>query len=174
MSGAPAPISATAFREGMSRLGAGVTIVATDGPAGIHGITASAVCSVTDAPPTLVVCVNRASSAHDMIVTNGVLCVSVLGEGHADLATRFGRPGIAPADRFVAGKWTTLVTGAPLLREATAGFDCRILERHTVGTHSVVIAEVLAVAVAEHGHSLVYCGRRFHALAAVEPRAAPA
>ena len=36
------------FREGMSRLGAAVTVLTTDGPAGRHGMTASAVCSVTD------------------------------------------------------------------------------------------------------------------------------
>ena len=46
----------TAFREGMSRLGAAITVLTSDGPAGRHGMTASAVVSVTDSPPTLIVC----------------------------------------------------------------------------------------------------------------------
>lgn len=38
------------FRDAMARLGSAVNIITTDGPAGRAGFTASAVCSVTDAP----------------------------------------------------------------------------------------------------------------------------
>jgi flavin reductase len=157
-------VSAEAFRAGMSRLGAAVNIVTTDGPAGKHGITASAVCSVTDSPPTVLVCVNRSSSAHDIIIGNGALCVNVLGQGHEQLAIRFGKPGIEPAERFAGEHWTTLITGSPLLKDATAGFDCRVIERHAVGTHSVIVAEVVGIAKADLGQSLIYFDRSFHAL----------
>lgn len=157
-------VTVDAFRAGMARLGAAVNIVATDGPAGKHGITASAVCSVTDAPPTLLVCVNRSSSVHDIIVENRTLCVNVLGHGHEQLAMRFGRPGIEPAERFSEECWTTLITGAPLLKGATAGFDCRVIGLQTVGTHSVIFAEVVGIAMADLGQGLIYFDRRFHAL----------
>src|SRR3981189_248751 len=52
-------VDPTAFREAMSRLGAAVHVITTAGPAGKAGTTATAVCSVTDAPPTLLVCLNR-------------------------------------------------------------------------------------------------------------------
>ena len=42
-----------AYREAMARLGAAVNVITTDGPGGRAGFTASAVCSVTDTPPTL-------------------------------------------------------------------------------------------------------------------------
>ncbi len=158
------PVSVDAFRAGMSRLGAAVNIVTTDGPAGKHGITASAVCSVTDSPPTLLVCVNRSSSAHDIIVGNGTLCVNVLGHGHEQLAMLFGRPGIDPAERFAVDNWTTLVTGAPLLQDATAAFDCRVIDRHAVGTHSVIFSEVVGIATTAFGQGLIYFDRHFHAL----------
>ena len=148
----------------MARLGAAVNIVTTDGPAGKHGITASAVCSVTDSPPTLLVCVNRSSSAHDVIVSNGALCVNVLGHGHEQLAMRFGRPGIEPHERFAGDSWATLVTGAPLLKDATAAFDCRVIDLHAMGTHSVIFAEVAGIAKADFGQSLIYFDRSFHAL----------
>ena len=48
-----------AYREAMARLGAAVNVITTDGPGGRAGFTASAVCSVTDSPPTLLVCANR-------------------------------------------------------------------------------------------------------------------
>jgi flavin reductase (DIM6/NTAB) family NADH-FMN oxidoreductase RutF len=158
------PVSVEAFRAGMSRLGAAVNIVTTDGPAGKHGITASAVCSVTDSPPTLLVCVNRSSSAHDIIVGNGTLCVNVLGHGHEQLAMLFGRPGVDPSERFAVDRWTTLVTGAPRLQDATVAFDCRVIDRHAVGTHSVIFSEVVGIATAASGQGLVYFDRHFHAL----------
>ena len=58
-----------AYREAMARFGAAVSVVTTDGPAGRYGFTASAVCSVTDDPPTLLVCMNRGSkSAYEMCI----------------------------------------------------------------------------------------------------------
>jgi hypothetical protein len=46
----------------MARLGAAVNVVTTDGSAGRCGFTASAVCAITDEPPTLLVCMNRSSA----------------------------------------------------------------------------------------------------------------
>jgi flavin reductase len=66
------------YRDAMARLGAAVNIVTTDGRAGRAGFTASAVCSVTDNPPTLLVCMNRGSSAYACVRENGVVCVNVL------------------------------------------------------------------------------------------------
>ena len=60
------------FREAMSRLGAAVHVVTTAGPGGKTGATATAVCSVSDAPPTLLVCINRSSQTNPVVVENGV------------------------------------------------------------------------------------------------------
>ena len=60
-----------AFRNAMACLGAAVNIITTDGPAGRAGFTASAVCSVTDTPPTLLVCLNRSASVWPMISSQG-------------------------------------------------------------------------------------------------------
>ena len=38
-------ISATEFRNGMSCLGAAVSLITSGGPEGRHGMTASAICS---------------------------------------------------------------------------------------------------------------------------------
>lgn len=152
----------TSFRQAMSRLSAAVNIVTTDGPAGRHGITASAVCSVTDTPPTLLVCINRSSRAHAMVLENGAFCVNVLGHAHADLAMRFGRPGLSPEERFAGAGWSTLVTGAPVLDTATVSLDCKVSAVETVGTHSVILGEVAGIALHGEGQSLVYFDRSFH------------
>lgn len=72
------------FRNAMSRLRAAVHIVTTDGPAGQAGFTASAVYSVTDTAPTLLVCLNRSAPEWPVIHANGRLCIKTLADGHQE------------------------------------------------------------------------------------------
>ena len=87
------------FREAMSRYGAAVHVITTDGPAGKGGFTATAVCSVSDDPPTLLVCVNRKSQSGPILTANGVFCVNTLGADDEALSNMFaGRTGAAARD----------------------------------------------------------------------------
>ena len=76
------------FREAMSRLGAAVHIVTTAGPAGKTGFTATAVCSVSDQPAMVLVCLNRRSNSAPLLSQNGVFCVNTLAAGIEILRTR--------------------------------------------------------------------------------------
>lgn len=78
------------FRDAMSCMGAAVNIITTDGPAGRAGFTASAVCSVTDTPPTLLVCLNRGASVWSVFNENRTLCVNTLSAGQEPLSNLFG------------------------------------------------------------------------------------
>src|SRR6266567_11791 len=121
-------VEPAAFREAMSRLGAAVHVITTAGPGGKTGATATAVCSVSDAPPTLLVCINRRSQTNPVVAENGVFCVNTLGAGGAEIADIFaGRTGIKGTDRFATGEWTVLTTGSPVLVSAVIAFDCRII-----------------------------------------------
>jgi flavin reductase len=156
-------LSKTDFRHAMSRLGAAVNIITTNGPAGCAGFTASAVCSVTDEPPTLLVCLNRSASVYETFKGNGVLCVNVLGAGHQDISNLFG--GKTPMDqRFAAGHWTTGLTESPVLEDASVSFDCRLSQITEVGTHDILICEVISITVSEEARSLIYFNRQYHEL----------
>ena len=85
-------VDAAPFREAMSRLGAAVHVITTAGPGGKAGATATAVCSVSDAPPTLLMCLNRRSQTNPVVVENGVFCVNTLGAGEAEIADLFAGP----------------------------------------------------------------------------------
>src|SRR5258708_38664936 len=128
-------IDKSEFRNAMSRLGAAVNVITTDGPAGRHGLTASAVCSVTDTPPALLVCVNRTASAHSTLTGHGVLCVNVLSGRHQDLSGAFGNRGLGVAARFAVASWRLLATGAPVLAAASVSRDCRIGRTESTGRH---------------------------------------
>ncbi|WP_232628569.1 flavin reductase [Methylobacterium sp. Leaf118] len=156
-------LTAPAYREAMTRVASAVHLVTTDGPGGRAGFTATAVCSVSDAPPTLLVCLNRSGSAYPAFRDNDGLCVNTLSAEHAPLAEAFGG-GLPPGERFAAARWERLVTGAPVLPGALAAFDCRIVGRNRAGTHEVLICEVLALTRAEPADGLLYAGRRYRVL----------
>jgi flavin reductase len=151
------------FRDAMARLGAAVNVVTTDGIAGRHGLTASAVCSVTDDPPTLLVCINRASPGNAIIRKNGALCVNVLGGNHAELSARFACGDVSMADRFGNTEaWIALETGSPALIDAPVALDCRIVDVNEVGTHSVFFCEVVDLNLAPQSSALIWLDRAYH------------
>ena len=157
-----ATIEPAAFREAMSRLGAAVHVITTAGPGGKAGSTATAVCSVSDAPPTLLMCLNRRSQTNPPVVENGVFCVNTLGDGGAEIADIFaGRTGVLGTARFATGEWTTLSTGSPVLVSAVVAFDCRIVEVRSVGSHNVFFGAVEAARLGQSGPALVYHDRAY-------------
>ncbi len=157
------PIEPARFREGMSRVPGAVHLVATDGPAGLGGFTATAVTSVADTPPMLLVCVNGANQSCRQLVENGVFCVSALAAEDEALAGVFaGRTGVHGPGKFASGAWAPLATGAPALASALAAFDCRVVDMRPAATHLVIFGEVVGISVGPHRPALVYRERAFH------------
>jgi flavin reductase (DIM6/NTAB) family NADH-FMN oxidoreductase RutF len=151
-----------AFREAMSRLGAAVHIVTTAGPGGKSGFTATAVCSVSDQPATLLVCLNRGSGSAPILAQNGVFCINTLAANEEKLADLFaGRGGVPRGERFNTGEWTTLKTGAPVLASAVVAFDCRTAEIKAVASHNVIFGVVEAVRLGPSASALVYHDRAY-------------
>jgi flavin reductase len=170
MSDLPAPVSTEAFRSGLSRLAGAVTVITTDGPAGAAGFTASAVCSVTDSPPTVLVCMNRSSHAHRFFAANGVLCVNVLAAAQQEVSARFASRDIPMDERFARTPWQACASGSPGLNGALVQLDGRIVATHEVGTHSVFIVELVEIRLDASDTpapaGLAYFDRRYHALGA--------
>lgn len=154
------------YRDAMARLCGAVNVVTTDGPGGQAGVTASAVCSVTDQPPTLLVCINRSSFAHKVFVENGILCVNVLSAAQQGLSAAFADRLIAMPERFEQAEWVRLATGAPALEDALANLDGHIVQIHNVGTHSVFYAELHEIRLSLNGSAegLAYFNRTYHSL----------
>jgi flavin reductase len=162
---APVPVTSiepTAFREAMSRLGAAVHVVTTAGVAGKSGFTATAVCSVSDQPAMLLVCLNRRSNSAPVLSQNGVFCINTLRANEEKLADLFaGRGGVQRHERFSTAEWITLKTGAPVLASAVVAFDCRTIEIKAMASHNVVFGVVEAVRLGEGGPALVYHDRAY-------------
>ena len=153
----------TDFIHAMSRAAATVSVVSTDGKGGRAGLTVSAMTSVSadGDTPTILVCINQGAFAAAPILENGCFVVNVLKQGQQDIADVFASRVNAPGgDKFEAGAWTTLATGAPVL-DALASFDCDVQSAELVGTHHVIIGSVRAVRVSEEGAPLIYGMRSY-------------
>ncbi|WP_240766699.1 flavin reductase [Paraburkholderia flava] len=151
------------FRDTMSRVPAAVHILTSDGAAGRCGLTATAVLSVSDEPPTVLVSLNRTSVSAQRLLANEVFCVNTLGADDQFLADVFaGRTTLQRDDRFSVGEWGELVTRSPVLATAHAAFDCRLVSTMHAATHQLLVGEVLAMhGAARDGNSLVYLDRGF-------------
>jgi flavin reductase (DIM6/NTAB) family NADH-FMN oxidoreductase RutF len=168
--GAIRMVSKQLYRDGMSRLAAAVHIITTDGPAGAAGFTASACCSVTDDPPTLLVCLNRFTQLHSIFQENGVFCVNTLTGNQRELSELFAhRTGMSMQERFAQPGWEKAASGSPILHDALAVFDCRISEVREVGTHYVIFGEVQGLRLSTGDSALLYLNRSYRNLPLQKP-----
>ena len=156
-------VDTAAFKRGMRHLAASVTLITTRHLELRGGLTATAVCSVSAEPPQILVCVNKSASAHDPIGEAGFFCVNILSPGHRKIAERFaGMDGVEGDERFVdMGEWSSLSTGAPVLKGCPVSFDCRLVSKVSAGTHTVYIGEIVDLALDPAAHALLYADGNF-------------
>ncbi|WP_448158354.1 4-hydroxyphenylacetate 3-monooxygenase reductase subunit [Escherichia coli] len=142
------------FRDAMASLSAAVNIITTEGDAGQCGITATAVCSITDTPPSLMVCINANSAMNPVFQGNGKLCVNVLNHEQELMARHFaGMTGMAMEERFSLSCWQ---------KGSLASLEGEIRDVQAIGTHLVYLVEIKNIILSAEGHGLIYFKRRFH------------
>ncbi|WP_293860268.1 flavin reductase family protein [uncultured Alsobacter sp.] len=150
------------FRQAMRELAGHVSVIATGSGAARTGFTATSVSSLSAEPPTLLVCLNRASSSYPVLSRSGAFTVNVLHAGQQSVAERFsGAGGLKGLARYEGADWLTLASGAPALAGASAVFDCvvdELIERHT---HAIVIGKVLAATTEPGFAALLYRNGRY-------------
>ena len=143
------------FKFGMRRLAGAVHLITTSDGENKQGLTATAVCSLTVSPPTLVACVNKSASAHNSILENRIFAVNVLAENQRNLAQLFA-DNTAVNKRFESGEWRSGVTGAPVLSGTLCSFDCRLVESVDRSTHTLFVGEAVGVSYDDLTNPLMY------------------
>ena len=145
----------SSFRDAMRRLAATVTIISAGGAGRRHGITATAVTSLSMSPPSLLVCVNRSSSLHALLSENDRFCVNLLRSEQAALSEAFS--GKLPShERFLHGDWSEDETGLPYLTDSQASIFCHRQKAVDHGSHSIFIGVVDQVLTADEICPLLY------------------
>lgn len=155
--------AADGFREAMRRFASGVTIVTTVDDGGEwRGFTASAFCSLSIAPPLILVCQARTSTSHGAFMRCERFLVNILGSQHEDLALRFAGSG---GDKFTNTPFErSRRTGLPILPDALAAVGCSMRDRHDGGDHVIFVGSVYSCRVRD-GAPMLHFDSRFHGLA---------
>ena len=154
------------FKQGMRSLAGAVSIITSCHEGRLHGMTATAVCSASADPPTVLVCVNRSTTTHQAIVEAGVFCVNVLRHEDRELSGLFS--GAQKGEnRFRAERWSSLATGSPVLLNALVSFDCRVVNHLVHGTHSIFLGEVEQLQIGKKGKPLLYSDGQYAKLASL-------
>jgi flavin reductase (DIM6/NTAB) family NADH-FMN oxidoreductase RutF len=154
---APVTIDQGTFWRTLGTRVTGMTIVTAagdDGPVGFLGLSAA---HVTADPATMLVSIDRKTSALASVLARGHFAINFLDAAAGHVAAAFGgKSGLQNADRFVDGEWTTLMTGAPVYYQALGVFDCSVETVVQHGNISIVIGRVVAAAARADGEPLVF------------------
>lgn len=158
------PIDAAFARELRAQLPAAVGVVTTRHGDELHGVTVSALLVASHIPPRVVVCLERPSRSAELVAASGVFAVHALSWSQMFLADRFAGRAPLVDPRFGGVPHRSGVTGAPLLANALAWLECRVVAAWPAGDHVVFLGEVVAAEAADGGDALVHFRRHYDRL----------
>ena len=151
------------LRRVMGHFATGITVVTTHGPDGKrYGLTMNAVCSLSLTPPLMLICVDKRAESHPAFQPARGFVVNMLDESQQEVSRRFA---VSGGEKFTGIACREGVTGAPILEDSLAWVECRVIEVHDGGDHTIYIGEVEA-ADAREGHPLLYYRGKYRSLRA--------
>jgi flavin reductase (DIM6/NTAB) family NADH-FMN oxidoreductase RutF len=158
-----ADVDPDSFRAAMRELAGGVAIVTVGKDSDITGFTATSVSSLCTQPPRLLVCVAQSSASWRALQRHPYFGVNLLRDEERALANRFaGRDGLEGTARYAGGRWTTLLTGTPVLENALAVFDCEVTQMLPHCDHAIIVGRICAVRTSPGSFPLVYWHGDYH------------
>jgi flavin reductase (DIM6/NTAB) family NADH-FMN oxidoreductase RutF len=151
-------VDAARFRTLLGRFATGVTVLTTRTPPPErrpHGMTASAVASVSLDPPLVAVCVDQRHDIHAAIEVARRFALNVLAAEQEALSRRFA--GNDP-DRFAGVAYHDGADGLPLLEGVVAHIECDRHDAVRAGDHTLFIGRVTGGETADRPPLLHYRG----------------
>ena len=141
------------FRAALGRFASGVTIVTSkDAEGNLHGITVSAFCSVSLEPPLVLICIDKNTGSHHALAQTDSFVVNLLREDQQHISDRFAS--------FLHSKFETIkyhagIDGLPILEDALANLECRLINSHANGDHTIFVGQIERATISD-GNPLVY------------------
>ena len=141
------------FRAAMSRLASGVTVVTTRDLAGRpHGLTVTAFSSLSAEPPLVLFCIHKQTYSHYAFFERQAFVVSILSEEQEEISRQFADPS---EEKFVRVDLVDTEIGLPGIANSLALLECRVVDHHDGGDHTIVIGEI-DHATWNDGNPLIY------------------
>lgn len=162
----PEQVTPDEFKAALGRFASGVTVVTVQTAEGeVHGMTASAFCSVSLAPPLVLVCVDHLAETYLHLRERGEFGVSILKEEQEALSEFFADPERNLDAAYRLGiEYHQMHRGTYVLKDALANLDCSTVKAYEGGDHTIFVGEVREVALGE-GEPLLYFRGRYRTFA---------
>jgi flavin reductase (DIM6/NTAB) family NADH-FMN oxidoreductase RutF len=151
------------LRRTMRNFPSGISVmtIALDGQR--FGVTVGSLVSLSLTPPLVGVSIGRELAVHELLRDAGGFGVSMLRGEQAALAAHFAR-GVPPIALWEGLAVRDGSTGVPLLADALAWLECRVVDEHAVGDHTLFVGEVVTAEEGPSGTALVYREHGYHAV----------
>jgi len=157
--------SSSSFRDAMRAHVGNCSVITVGEGERATGLVVTSAISLSVEPPLLLACVNRKSSSLPLLREYGGFGLSFLGAAHQAVAERFsGLGGLRGPDRYAGAEWDVGISGARLLRDAPAVFDCEVAEMMDRASHTILIGRVLALQTRAGRGALMYWNGRYRSL----------
>jgi flavin reductase (DIM6/NTAB) family NADH-FMN oxidoreductase RutF len=133
------------------RLSFGVYVVGVSAGHRRGGFTAAWVMQASFDPLLLALSINPGNASYELLHEGGGFIVNVLKQGQLELARRFGTRSGRNEDKLAGIRWRPGRSGAPVLEQALAYFDCDLARRHRAGDHELVLGRVVEGQILDAG-----------------------
>jgi flavin reductase (DIM6/NTAB) family NADH-FMN oxidoreductase RutF len=137
----------------LTNISHGVYVIGVTDGENENAFTAAWVMQVSFDPVLVALGINPKHYSYQLLQKGGVCAISVLGVRQLDLADHFGR---SQPDKMAGFRWLKAETGAPILADSLAYFDCRVLHCMDAGDHKIAVCQVMAAAELHQGARLLY------------------
>jgi flavin reductase (DIM6/NTAB) family NADH-FMN oxidoreductase RutF len=157
------PIEPQELRRVMGHFATGVTVITTKDSSGVpSGLTANAFMSLSLNPPLVLISVDKGATCYSCFEPQNAFTVNFLGEEQEEVSRRFATKG---ADKFAGLKWHVGSNGAAIIDGAIGYVECKVVQCHDGGDHTIVIGEILNMG-ADGGRPLLFFKGQYQRLPA--------
>lgn len=164
------PVNADIFKKLMRSMAASVNVITTNHDGQWHGMTATAVCSVSAEPPSILIVVNQSSRSHPLISASRAFIVNILGDEQESISQRFAGKHV---DQFKDIPANPGYRSCPILDGVSAFIECAVMTEFVVGTHTIFVGRVVGGDV-RHARPAVYHDGAYKLIHSVNERSPPA
>jgi len=125
------------------RLSLGVYVVGAAHNERRDAFTAAWVMQVSYTPLLLVVSIHPEHASYPLVKEAQAFTVNVLKRGQLEVARRFGTRSGREYDKLAGVRWHPGRSGAPVLDDALAYFDCQLTDHLPAGDHELMVGRVV-------------------------------
>jgi flavin reductase (DIM6/NTAB) family NADH-FMN oxidoreductase RutF len=141
------------LHELLKQITHGVYVIGVSDGEHKNAFTAAWVMQVSFEPLLLAFSISPQHYSYKLLRSGGVCAVSVLKQGQTVLAEHFGRSAV---EKMAGHQWRSGKTGAPILVESSAYFDCQVQNYADAGDHTLVVCKVVDAGYLQPGQPMLY------------------